>query len=135
MTTYVEVLMFIIRKMLQKCIHNQLMMNIIIYNCYWLQRGDNSLWQISKCTLCTQMYTVLDMEIVAQLHIIYGILMVKRNLLWSEIVLICSCYCYTRHSQKTVYRRASKDQFALFQKYAAILDDTILQICLYGMVM
>ena len=50
----------------------------------------------------------------------YGILMVKENLFWSEIVLICSCYCYTLPIYKnTVDRGASRDQSVLFHNYSA----------------
>ena len=58
----------------------------------------------------------------------YGILMVKENLFWSEIVLICSCYCYTpqQHTVRrdTVDRGASRDQSALFQNYLTLYGDT-----------
>ena len=44
----------------------------------------------------------------------------QRNLFWSEIVLICSCYCYTLPIYKnTVDRGASRDQSVLFHNYSA----------------
>ena len=50
----------------------------------------------------------------------YSILMVKENLFWSEIVLICSCYCYTLPIYKnTVDRGASRDQSVLFHNYSS----------------